>query len=129
MQEGAQIQKGDSRYKYGSAFWSAVVFAGRMTRLTALYSLYSVKENKIRVVQPGIMKPLVELMADFGSNMVDKSAYVLSVLVSVSKARVDVGGGRSVQKGMERWLGAKRHGTTLMLLEARLVLSGVFFKK
>ncbi|KAM1806982.1 hypothetical protein ACFX11_030051 [Malus domestica] len=31
----------------------------------------------------GIMKPLVELMANFGSNMVDKSAYVLSILVSV----------------------------------------------
>ncbi|KAM1464889.1 hypothetical protein EV1_043203 [Malus domestica] len=100
-----------------------------MTRLTTLYSLYSVKENKIRVVQSGIMKPLVELMADFGLNMVDKSAYVVSVLVSVSEARAGVGRGRSVQGVMERWLGAKRHGTTLMPLEARHVLSGVFFKK
>ncbi|KAF5740617.1 U-box domain-containing protein 4-like [Tripterygium wilfordii] len=33
------------------------------------------------------MKPLVELMADFGSNMVDKSASVLSVLVTVPEAR------------------------------------------
>ncbi|CAN1192271.1 U-box domain-containing protein 3 [Linum perenne] len=41
----------------------------------------------MRAVQAGIMKPLVELMADFGSNMVDKAAYVLSVLVSVPEAR------------------------------------------
>ncbi|KAI3698330.1 hypothetical protein L2E82_41798 [Cichorium intybus] len=33
------------------------------------------------------MKPLVELMADFGSNMVDKSTFVISILVSTSKAR------------------------------------------
>ena len=33
------------------------------------------------------MKPLVELMADFGSNMVDKSAFVLNVLVSLPEAR------------------------------------------
>jgi len=46
-----------------------------------------VKENKIRAVESGIMKPLVELMADFGSNMVDKSAYVVSELVRVGEAR------------------------------------------
>ncbi|CAN6583102.1 unnamed protein product [Malus baccata var. baccata] len=61
-------------------------FRGKKDASTALYSLCSVKENKIRAVQSGIMKPLVELMADFGSNMVDKSAYVLSVLVSISVA-------------------------------------------
>ncbi|KAL1345002.1 hypothetical protein HN51_018792 [Arachis hypogaea] len=55
---------------------------------TALYSLCSsVKENKIKAVKAGIMKVLVELMADFGGNMVDKSAYVASVLVSVMEAR------------------------------------------
>ena len=36
------------------------------------------------------MKPLVELMVDFGSNMVDKSGFVLSLLVSVAEARVAV---------------------------------------
>lgn len=36
------------------------------------------------------MKPLIELMSDFGSNMVDKSAYVLSLLVSVAEARAAV---------------------------------------
>ncbi|KAJ0085880.1 hypothetical protein Patl1_08824 [Pistacia atlantica] len=49
-----------------------------------------VKENKIRAVQVGIMKPLVELMADFGSNMVDKSAYVMSLLVSLTEAKTSL---------------------------------------
>ncbi|RXI07142.1 hypothetical protein DVH24_026278 [Malus domestica] len=49
-------------------------FRGKKDASTAMYSICSVKENKIRAVQSGIMKPLVELMADFGSNMVDKSA-------------------------------------------------------
>ena len=35
-------------------------FRGKKDTSTALYSLCSVKENKIRVVQAGIMKPLVE---------------------------------------------------------------------
>ncbi|XP_038716691.1 U-box domain-containing protein 4 [Tripterygium wilfordii] len=60
---------------------------GKKDASTALYSLCSVKENKIRAVQAEIMKPLVELMADFSSNMVDKSAFVLSVLVTVPEAR------------------------------------------
>ncbi|KAL3603760.1 hypothetical protein D5086_004619 [Populus alba] len=47
-------------------------------------------ENKIRAVQAGIMKPLVELMADFESNMVDKSAFVLSMLVTVPEAKTAV---------------------------------------
>ncbi|KAF9663579.1 hypothetical protein SADUNF_Sadunf17G0066200 [Salix dunnii] len=47
-------------------------------------------ENKIRVVQAGIMKPLVELMVDFGSNMVDKSVFVLSMMVTVPKAKTAV---------------------------------------
>ncbi|KAI4316619.1 hypothetical protein L6164_024583 [Bauhinia variegata] len=68
---------------------------GKKDASTALYSLCSVKENKIRAVRAGIMKPLAELMADFGSSMVDKSAYVLSLLVSIPEARtslVDEGG-------------------------------------
>jgi len=65
-------------------------FRGKKDASTALYSLCSVKENKIRAVEAGIMKPLIELMADFGSNMVDKSAYVLSLLVSVAEARAAV---------------------------------------
>lgn len=60
---------------------------GKKDASTALYSLCSVKENKIRAIKAGIMKPLVELMADFDSNMVDKSAYVMSVLVTVTEAR------------------------------------------
>ena len=54
---------------------------------TVLYSLCMVKENKIKAVKAGIMKVLVELMADIESNIVDKSAYVVSVLVAVPEAR------------------------------------------
>ena len=35
-------------------------FRGKKDTSTALYSLCSVKENKIKAVQAGIMKPLVE---------------------------------------------------------------------
>ncbi|GMP45499.1 hypothetical protein CsSME_00014007 [Camellia sinensis var. sinensis] len=62
-------------------------FRGKKDASTALYLLCSVKENKIRAVEAGIMKPLVELMADFESDMVDKSAFVMNVLVSVPEAR------------------------------------------
>ncbi|KAJ6337761.1 hypothetical protein OIU76_007444 [Salix suchowensis] len=65
-------------------------FRGKKDSAAALYSLCSIKENKIRAVQAGIMKPLVELMADFGSNMVDKSAFVLSMLVTVPEAKTAV---------------------------------------
>ncbi|XP_071711076.1 U-box domain-containing protein 4-like [Rutidosis leptorrhynchoides] len=63
---------------------------GKKDASTALYSLCSLKENKLRAVQAGIMKPLVELMADFVSNMVDKSAFVMSILVSIVEARVSL---------------------------------------
>ncbi|KAI3506478.1 hypothetical protein L1887_28837 [Cichorium endivia] len=56
-------------------------------RSATLYSLGSVKENKIWAVQAWIMKPLVKLVVDFGSNMVDKSAFVMSILVSTLEAR------------------------------------------
>ncbi|KAM0032637.1 putative armadillo-like helical protein [Helianthus debilis subsp. tardiflorus] len=60
---------------------------GKKDASTALYSLCSVKENKIRAVDAGIMKPLVELMADLVSNMVDKAAFVVSILVCTAEAR------------------------------------------
>lgn len=63
---------------------------GKKDASTALYSLCSGKENKIRAVQAGVMKPLVELMADFSSNMVDKSAYVMSLLVTLSEAKTSL---------------------------------------
>ena len=59
-------------------------FLAKKDASIALYSLCSVKENKIRAVKARIMKPLVKLMADFGSNMVDKLAYVASMLVVVA---------------------------------------------
>ncbi|KAF6139060.1 hypothetical protein GIB67_010786, partial [Kingdonia uniflora] len=62
-------------------------FRGKKDACTALYSICLAKENKIRAVEAGIMKPLVELMADFGSGMVDKSAFVLSILVTIPEAK------------------------------------------
>ncbi|KAI3689085.1 hypothetical protein L2E82_47033 [Cichorium intybus] len=56
------------------------------------------------------MKPLVELMADFGSNMVDKSTFVMSILVSTSKARaalVEEGGIPVLVEIIE--VGSQRH--------------------
>ncbi|KAI4321476.1 hypothetical protein MLD38_034849 [Melastoma candidum] len=64
---------------------------GKKDAATALYSLCSIKENKVRAVQAGIMRPLVELMADLESNMVDKAAYVASVLAGgdgIQEARI-----------------------------------------
>nr|DAD31526.1 TPA_asm: hypothetical protein HUJ06_010377 [Nelumbo nucifera] len=53
----------------------------------SLYLLCSVKENKVRAIQVGIMKPLVELMAGLEFSMVDKAAFVLSILVSIPDAK------------------------------------------
>ncbi|KAF8102490.1 hypothetical protein N665_0198s0190 [Sinapis alba] len=53
---------------------------------TALYSLCSANENKIRAVLSRIMKPLVELMADSESSMVDKSVYVMNLLMSAAES-------------------------------------------
>ncbi|CAA0840714.1 ARM repeat superfamily protein [Striga hermonthica] len=61
---------------------------GKKDACTALYSLCGARENKVRAVQAGIMKPLVEMMSDLGSSMVDKSAFVLSLLVPLPEARV-----------------------------------------
>ncbi|KAL8126991.1 U-box domain-containing protein 14-like [Apium graveolens] len=63
---------------------------GKKDACTALYSLCSVKDNRIRAVGAGIMKVLVELMADFGSNMVDKCGFVMSLLVVEMEGRVAV---------------------------------------
>ncbi|KAG4389219.1 hypothetical protein AAZX31_06G042600 [Glycine max] len=60
---------------------------GKKDAATALYALCSAKENKVRAVRAGIMRGLVELMADLGSSMVDKAVYVVSVVVGVAEAR------------------------------------------
>ncbi|KAK3015915.1 hypothetical protein RJ639_007651 [Escallonia herrerae] len=67
-------------------------FHGKRDAPTALYAMCLVKENKVRAVEAGIMKPLVELMADLGSGIVDKSTFVAGVLVSFSMGTVVWGG-------------------------------------
>lgn len=67
---------------------------GKKDAATALYMLCSSassRENKARAVQAGVVRPLLELMADPESGMVDKAAYVLAaVVVGVPEARVKV---------------------------------------
>ncbi|XP_010483469.1 PREDICTED: U-box domain-containing protein 4-like [Camelina sativa] len=62
-------------------------FRAKKDASTALYSLCSTKENKLRAVESGVMKPLVELMADFESEMVDKSAFVMNLLMSEPESK------------------------------------------
>lgn len=64
---------------------------GKKDALTALYSICSVKENKVRGVEAGIVRVLLELMAECGTSsnsIVDKAAYVMSLIVMVSEGRV-----------------------------------------
>ncbi|XP_010454084.1 PREDICTED: U-box domain-containing protein 3-like [Camelina sativa] len=62
-------------------------FRAKKDASTALYSLCSTKENKLRAVESRVMKPLVELMADFESEMVDKSAFVMNLLMSEQESK------------------------------------------
>ena len=44
-----------------------------------MYTLCSpTKENKVRAMQVGVVRPLLELMADQELGMVDKAAYMLA---------------------------------------------------
>lgn len=66
---------------------------GKKDASTALFTLCGgAKENKVRAVQAGVMRPLLELMADPESGMVDKAAYVMNTLVQggVAEARAAV---------------------------------------
>ncbi|GMN34300.1 hypothetical protein TIFTF001_044891 [Ficus carica] len=59
---------------------------GKKDAATALYCLCSVKDNKLRAVHAGIMKPLVKFVEDFDLDMVEKTVCVLSLLVSLQAA-------------------------------------------
>lgn len=64
---------------------------GKKDAATALYALCATdKENKAAAVRAGAMKPLVELMADPEAGMVDKAAYVASVLAAVPEGRSEL---------------------------------------
>lgn len=64
---------------------------GKKDAATALYTLCSSsKENKTRAVQAGIIRSLLEMMADEESRMVDKAAYVLAAVIGVSSAKKKV---------------------------------------
>ncbi|KAJ3673167.1 hypothetical protein LUZ60_006541 [Juncus effusus] len=61
---------------------------GKKDAATALYALCaSPKENKLRAVESGAIRLLLELMADPESGMVDKAAYVLHALVTLNEGR------------------------------------------
>ncbi|THU58941.1 hypothetical protein C4D60_Mb03t19780 [Musa balbisiana] len=60
---------------------------GKKDAATALFALLASRENKARAVEAGIVRSLLDLMADPDSGMVDKAAYVLNVVVEVAEGR------------------------------------------
>jgi hypothetical protein len=61
---------------------------GKKDAATALYALCSgARKNRQRAVETGAMRPLLDLMADPESGMVDKAAYVLHSLGSSGEGR------------------------------------------
>lgn len=45
------------------------------------------KENKIRAIEAGIVRILLDLMADMESGMVDKAAYVMHMVAGTTEGR------------------------------------------
>ncbi|XP_072974045.1 U-box domain-containing protein 14 [Typha angustifolia] len=63
---------------------------GKKDASTALYALCagSSRDNKIRAVEAGVVRPLLDLMADPDSGMVDKAAFVLNAVIVTAEGRV-----------------------------------------
>ncbi|MCL7042192.1 hypothetical protein MKW94_022742 [Papaver nudicaule] len=68
---------------------------GKKDALTTLYKLCSVKQNKERAVNAGVVKPLLEFVSEQTSGLAEKAMVVLSSLACVEEGReaiVDEGG-------------------------------------
>ncbi|XP_078437333.1 U-box domain-containing protein 11-like [Wolffia australiana] len=68
---------------------------GKKDASAALYSVCSTMENKVRAVRSGIVRPLVEMVGNSESGMVDKAAFLLCSLVvffEAAEAVVEEGG-------------------------------------
>jgi hypothetical protein len=94
---------------------------GKKDAATALYALCSgARENRNRAVEAGAVRPLLDLMADPESGMVDKAAYVLHSLVGSSEGRaaaVEEGGVPVLVEMVEVGTSRQKEIATLSLLQ------------
>ncbi|KAL5676223.1 hypothetical protein ACJX0J_012354, partial [Zea mays] len=94
---------------------------GKKDAATALYALCSgARENRQRAVETGAVRPLLDLMADPESGMVDKAAYVLHSLVSSSEGRaaaIEEGGIPVLVEMVEVGTSCQKEIATLSLLQ------------
>jgi hypothetical protein len=94
---------------------------GKKDAATALYALCSgARENRQRAVETGAVRPLLDLMADPESGMVDKAAYVLHSLVSSGEGRaaaVEEGGIPVLVEMVEVGTSRQKEIATLSLLQ------------
>ena len=94
---------------------------GKKDAATALYALCSgARENRQRAVEAGAVRPLLDLMADPESGMVDKAAYVLHSLVGSGEGRaaaVEEGGIPVLVEMVEVGSSRQKEIATLSLLQ------------
>lgn len=94
---------------------------GKKDAATTLYALCAgSRENKLQAVHHGAVRPLLELMADSESGMVDKAAYVLYALVMTSEGRdvaVQEGGIPVLVEMVEAGTPRQKEIATLALLQ------------
>ncbi|XP_039772164.1 U-box domain-containing protein 2-like [Panicum virgatum] len=94
---------------------------GRKDAATALYALCGgARENRGRAVEAGVVRPLLDLMANPESGMVDKAAYVLHSLVGSSEGRsaaVKEGGIHVLVEMVEAGTSRQKEIATLSLLQ------------
>jgi hypothetical protein len=94
---------------------------GKKDAATALYALCSgARENRQRAVEAGAVRPLLDLMADPESGMVDKAAYVLHSLLGSGDGRaaaVEEGGIPVLVEMVEVGTSRQKEIATLCLLQ------------
>ena len=94
---------------------------GKKDAATALYALCSgARENRLRAVEAGAVRPLLDLMSDPESGMVDKAAYVLHSLVGFAEGRsatVEEGGIPVLVEMVEVGTSRQKEIATLSLLQ------------
>ncbi|KAK1679169.1 hypothetical protein QYE76_040017 [Lolium multiflorum] len=94
---------------------------GKKDAATALYAICGgARENRLRAVQAGAVRPLLDLMADPESGMVDKAAYVLHSLVGLPEGRaaaVEEGGVPVLVEMVEVGSSRQKEIATLSLLQ------------
>lgn len=94
---------------------------GKKDAATALYAVCNgARENRLRAVEAGAVRPLLDLMSDPESGMVDKAAYVLHSLVGFAEGRsaaVEEGGIPVLVEMVEVGTSRQKEIATLSLLQ------------